>query len=101
MNRLKAKGELSSGVVEGSNNQGKTHHNAASLCSGHHALVHKGGYTIQCVEDDDRRLHEQLVQQQHTADISQFDVEKELRNDKESFNTVRTLSPECCRFRRI
>ncbi len=73
--------------------------NGASLCSSHHTLVHEGGYTIQRVEDNDQRLHEQFIQQQHTADISQFDVEKELRNDKESFNTVRTLSPECYRFR--
>ena len=73
--------------------------NAASLCSAHHTLVHEGGYTIQRVEGNDQRLHEQFVQQQHAADISQFEVEKELRNDKESFNTVRTLSPECYRFR--
>ena len=75
--------------------------NGASLCSSHHSLVHEGGYTIQRVEDNDQRLHEQFVQQQHSADLSQFDVEKELRNDKESFNTVRTLSPECYRFRVI
>ncbi len=73
--------------------------NAASLCSSHHSLVHEGGYTIQRVDDNDQRLHEQFVQQQHAADISQFDVEKALRNDKESFHTVRTLSPECYRFR--
>ena len=73
--------------------------NAASLCSAHHTLVHEGGYNIQRVEGNDQRLHEQFVQQQHAADISQFEVEKELRNDKESFNTVRTLSPECYRFR--
>ncbi len=46
------------------------------------------------VDDDDQRLHEQLVQQQHAADISQFEVEKQLRNDTVSVNTMRTLSPE-------
>ncbi len=74
-------------------------HNAASLCSAHHTLVHEGGYTIQRVDDDDQRLHEQFVRQQHAADISQFEIEKELRNDKDSFNTMRRLSPECYRFR--
>ena len=73
--------------------------NAASLCSSHHVLVHEGGYTIQRVDDNDQRLHEQFVRQQHAADISQFEVEKELRNDSVSFNTVRTLSPEYYRFR--
>ena len=73
--------------------------NGAALCAGHHALVHEGGYTLQRVEDNDQHLHEQFVQQQHSADISQFDAEKELRNDMESFNTVRTLSTECFRFR--
>ncbi len=73
--------------------------NGASICSAHHTLVHEGGYTIQRVEDNNQRLHEQFVQQRHTADINQFDVEKTLRNDKESFNTVRTLSPEFYRVR--
>ncbi len=75
--------------------------NGVSVCSAHHTLVHEGGYTIQRVEGNSQRLHEQFEQQQHTADISQFDVEKDLRNDKESFNAVRTLSPECYRFRVI
>ena len=44
-------------------------------------------------------MHEQFVAQQHAADISQFEVEKQLRNDSVSFNTIRTLSPEFYRFR--
>ncbi|ASJ74309.1 DUF222 domain-containing protein [Granulosicoccus antarcticus] len=73
--------------------------NSACLCSAHHTLVHEGGYTIQRVEDNEQRLYEQFVEQQHTADIGQFDVEKELRNDHDSFKTVRKLSPDNYRFR--
>ena len=73
--------------------------NAACLCSSHHTLVHEGGYTIERVEDNALRLNEQFVQQQHLSDIGQFDVEKELRSDKDSFNTVRSLLPERYRFR--
>ena len=41
--------------------------NAASLCSSHHTLVHEGGYTLQRVDEDDQRLHEQFVRQQHNG----------------------------------
>ena len=67
--------------------------NGASLCSSHHTLVHEGGYTIQRVEDNDPRLHEQFVQQQHAADISQFDVEKGLRNERNSSTTCAHFHP--------
>ncbi|MFT6309356.1 MAG: hypothetical protein ACJA0Z_004537 [Halioglobus sp.] len=73
--------------------------NGACLCSLHHTLVHEGGYTIERVENNDQRLNEQFMQQQRSHDISMFDFEKELRNDKASFNTVRKLSPTCYRFR--
>ena len=73
--------------------------NGACLCSLHHSLVHEGGFTIERVENDDMRLHEQFMQQQHSHDISMFDFEKELRNDKASFNKVRTLIPTSYRFR--
>ncbi len=73
--------------------------NGVSLCSGHHHMVHEGGYTIERVDDHDQRLQEQFTQQQHLDDIGQFDFEKELRNDRKSFNTVRKLLPDCYRFR--
>jgi hypothetical protein len=73
--------------------------NSACPCSLHHTLVHEGGYTIERVENNDQRLNEQFMQQQHSHDISMFDFEKELRNDKTSFNTVRKLTPTCYRFR--
>jgi len=79
--------------------------NGASLCSRHHTLVHEGGYIIQkIVENVDNRidnnignnkdrLQQQFEQQQQADDLSLFNVEKELRNNKESFITVRKLSP--------
>ena len=78
--------------------------NGVCLCSHHHALVHEGGYTIQRVDNDDQRLHEQFVQQQHTNDSSLLEfatseIEKALRNSRESFNLVRKLSPTPYRFR--
>jgi len=73
--------------------------NGASLCSHHHTLVHEGGYSIQRVDNNAERLQEQFIQQQHINDQSQFDFEKELRNNRASFNTVRSLTPERYRFR--
>jgi hypothetical protein len=75
--------------------------NGASLCSHHHTLVHEGGYVIQRVDNNRQRLHEQFTQQQHTNDITQFEFEAALRNDKDSFNQVRMLSPARYRFRVI
>jgi len=73
--------------------------NGASLCSHHHTLVHEGGYSIQRVDNNKQRQHEQFIQQLRTADISQFDFETNLRTDNESFNKVRKLSPASYRFR--
>ncbi len=73
--------------------------NAASLCFFHHALVHEGGYTIQHIDSSEQRLNEQLARQQRADDKSMFDFEKELRNDRESFDRVRKLSPTSYRFR--
>jgi len=61
--------------------------------------VHEGGYRIQKIDNNEQRLHEQFAQQQHADDLSLFNFEKELRNDRESFNTVRKLSPTRYRFR--
>jgi len=73
--------------------------NGVSLCQFHHTLVHEGGYTIERVTGDERRMQEQFEQQRHTSDISQFNFEKDLRNDKQSFDRVRVLSPTRYRFR--
>ena len=39
------------------------------------------------------------MQQQNKDDINQFDFEKSLRDDKDSFNTVRKLCPTRFRYR--
>ncbi|MFK7893740.1 MAG: hypothetical protein AB8B63_23185 [Granulosicoccus sp.] len=70
----------------------------AGLCQKHHTLVHEGGYTIQPVVCSEQRLNEQFRLQQHSDDANLFNFEKELRNDRESFNTVRKLSPISYRF---
>ena len=75
--------------------------NGACLCSHHHVLVHEGGYTIQRVDNNDQRLNEHFVRQQRTSDNSMFEFETTLRNSRESFNTVRKLSPTRYRFRII
>lgn len=79
--------------------------NGVCLCShlynrkGGHKLVHEGGYIIQCIDNNDHRLKEQFAKQQRRNDLSMFDFEIRLRNSKESFNAVRTLSTTRYRFR--
>ncbi len=73
--------------------------NGVCVCQSHHTLLHEGGYAIQRVDSSEQRLDEQFAQQQHAEDISMFDFEKDLRNDRVSFNQVRKLSPTCYRFR--
>ena len=73
--------------------------NGACLCSFHHTMVHEGDYTIQRIDSSTQRLDEQFAQQKHADDISMFHVEKELRNDRQSFTKVRNLSPTRFRFR--
>ena len=73
--------------------------NGVSLCQFHHSLVHEGGYTIEWASGNERRMCEQFEQQRHTKDLSLFDFEKNLRNDRESFDTIRKLSPTRYRFR--
>ena len=73
--------------------------NGVCLCSLCHTLVHEGGYTIQRVDDDEQSLNEQFARQQNAHDTSQFDFEKTLRDDKDSFNKVRKLFPTHYRFR--
>ena len=73
--------------------------NGACLCSHHHTMVHEGGYNVQHVLNNETRLDEQFTQQQRTNDLSMFEFESNLRNDKASFNKVRKLSPTRYRFR--
>jgi len=61
--------------------------------------VHEGGYTIQWVNNHPQRIDEQFAQQQNRKDITMFDVEKQLRNNRGSFETIRNLSPTRYRFR--
>ena len=79
--------------------------NAACLCSHHHMLVHEGGYRIERVSDNEQRRLEQF-HQQATANHDGtgktdgiWEVERALRNSPESFDAVRSLSPERFRFR--
>ena len=51
------------------------------------------------VTDNQTSLNEQFSLQQHETDTSMFNFEKELRNDRESSNKVRRLSPTRYRFR--
>ena len=73
--------------------------NGACLCAYHHMIVHEGGYTIEHATDNEQRMSEQFEQQRHANDASLFDVEKRLRNNRGSFDTIRKLSPTRYRFR--
>ena len=73
--------------------------NGVALCQLCHTKVHEGGYTIQRVDNHEQRLNEQFEQQTHAHDAGLFDFEKNLRNDRASFNKVRGLSPTRYRFR--
>ena len=73
--------------------------NGVCLCKTCHAKVHEGGYRIQNVDNNEQRLNAQFEQQQQASDPSLFNVEKELRTDRQSFNTIRKLSPTRYRFR--
>jgi hypothetical protein len=73
--------------------------NGACLCAYHHMMVHEGGYRIQAVVDNDQLLNEQFWMQQRKDDISMFSFEKELRNDRNSFDRVRMLASTRYRFR--
>ncbi len=73
--------------------------NGVCLCSHHHTLVHEGGYKVEAVAHDEDGVHKQFFQQLNFHDLNQFDFEESLRNDRESFNTIRQLSPTRFRFR--
>ncbi len=73
-------------------------HNGVCLCSYHHTLVHEGGYSVVRVEANSPWERDQFINQQHKHDLSLFDFEQSLRNNQESFNTVRKLSPTRFRY---
>jgi hypothetical protein len=73
--------------------------NGVCLCSYHHTLVHEGGYKIEAVAQDKDGVHKQFFQQLNFHDLNQFEFEESLRNNRESFDTIRQLSPARFRFR--
>ena len=75
--------------------------NGACLCSHHHTLVHEGGCQILNTEVDEQPIDTQFFQQLNTTDTAQFEVEKNLRHDWESFDSVRKFMPSRYRFRII
>jgi hypothetical protein len=86
-------------IIHWANGGSTSVENGVCLCQYHHTLVHEGGYSIQAVANNQTSLNEQFSQQQHASETSMFDFEKELRNNRESFNKVRKLSPTTYRFR--
>ncbi len=72
--------------------------NGACLCAHHHTVVHEGGYRIERVTDCQNGSNEQFLRQQATEHTFN-DVEKRLRNSRESFDLVRQLLPTRFRFR--
>ncbi len=73
--------------------------NGVSVCQKCHTKLHEGGYSIQRVNDVEPRVNEQFSQQQHTNNNLMFNFEKELRDNRASFNNIRLLSPTRYRFR--
>ena len=66
--------------------------NGVAVCKFHHTLLHEGGYTIEHASSSEQLINEQFEQQRHTAVASLFDFEKDLRNDRESFEKARNSS---------
>ncbi len=60
--------------------------------------MHEGGYRIERVNDEQKRLDAQFQRQQATPQTTN-EVEKVLRDSRQSFEQVRTLSPTRFRFR--
>ena len=76
--------------------------NGVCLCTRHHTLVHEGGYRIERVDGQAQRLNEQFTRQQatdHPRHDTCNDIERLLRNSRESFDCVRSVSPTRFRFR--
>ena len=73
--------------------------NGVCLCQSCHTKVHEGGFSIQRVDDNDQRLDELFALQQCANDLTLFDFEKALRNDRSSFDKLCKLMPTRYRFR--
>ncbi|MFK7890902.1 MAG: DUF222 domain-containing protein [Granulosicoccus sp.] len=73
--------------------------NGVCLCTHHHILLHEGGYRIERVAGNQKRLDEQFEQQTTGANSQAIHIERQLRNSRESFDAVRQCSPERFRFR--
>ena len=74
--------------------------NGVCLCSRHHTIVHEGGYRIEQVANHAERIDEQFIRQQAQHKyVFVFDIERDLRNNRESFDYIRKLSPTRFRFR--
>jgi hypothetical protein len=65
--------------------------NGVCMCSSCHVKVHEGGYKIQRVENNPQRQNEQYQSQLHSDEVGMFDFEKSLREDRDSFDTIRAL----------
>ena len=72
--------------------------NGVAVCQYHHSLLHEGGYTIERANSSEQLINEQFEQQRHTNVAGLFDFEKDLRNDRESFDKIRNLQPTRYRF---
>ena len=72
--------------------------NGVAVCAYHHSLLHEGGYTIERANSSEQLINEQFEQQRHTNVAGLFDFEKDLRNDRESFDKIRNLQPTRYRF---
>ncbi|ASJ73254.1 HNH endonuclease signature motif containing protein [Granulosicoccus antarcticus] len=72
--------------------------NGICLCSKHHTAVHEGGYRIEHVSHLETAHEEQFIRQQATEQTVN-EIEKALRNSRESFELVRQLDPTRFRFR--
>ena len=72
--------------------------NGVAVCAYHHSLLHEGGYTIEHANSSEQLINEQFEQQRHTNVAGLFDFEKNLRNDRESFDKIRKLQPTRYRF---
>ena len=75
--------------------------NGACVCSHHHQLLHEGGYRIEHVANNEQRQYEQFKQQTVNAYQGTWAFEERLRYSPESFDAVRSVSPERFRFRVI
>nr|MBX2839598.1 hypothetical protein [Gammaproteobacteria bacterium] len=61
----------------------------------------EGGYTLERVDTDPQKLDDGFIRQQRRNETNQFEFEKSLRCDRESYDKVHKLSPTRFRFRII